>query len=262
MPQVSSSERPAAREAALAALLAATAAAEQSHFWFRGFRRFVRPMLDTAAGGRHDLRIADCGAGTGSNLRMLARYGTAIGIELTAEGARLARARGERRMCIGDVASLPLPSASFDLATSFDVLYCLDDDAERAALAEMHRVLKPGGRLIVNVAAMPSLRGRHSAFSYEVRRYTRRGLVRALEQAGFTAARATYTNAATLPLVAGTRALQRLGLFAADSAGDLHAPPAPINAALSGALAIEAALLRAVDMPFGSSLLALAVKRQ
>jgi hypothetical protein len=35
-------------------------------------------------------------------------------------------------------------------------------------------------------------------------------------------------------------------------------PPAPINAALNGMLAVEAAALRVIDMPFGSSLLTLA----
>ena len=245
------------------ALLAATAEAERSHFWFQGFRRFVAPLLETAAAGRRDLVIADCGAGTGNNLRLLERYGRPIGIELTEAGARFAQARGERRMACGDVTALPIASASVDLATSFDVLYCLPDDAERRALAEMHRILRPGGHLVINVAAMPFLKGEHSDLTQEVRRYTRRGLETALDRAGFTTTRATYTNAATLPLVATVRALQRRGLMRGGSASarDMQTPAAPINAVLSSALAVEAALLRLIDMPFGSSLLALAIKR-
>jgi ubiquinone/menaquinone biosynthesis C-methylase UbiE len=264
MPQLSSPEHPPGRTAGLAALLEATAGVEQSHFWFRGFRRFVEPLLAAAAEGRRDLRIADCGAGTGANLRVLERYGRPIGVELTFEGTRIAQRRGERRMCVGDVTALPFRSASMDLATSFDVLYCLPDAAERAALDEMHRILTPGGKALINVAAMPSLRGEHSELTWEVRRYTRRGLVAALDRAGFTTVRATYTNAATLPAVAAVRALQRRGFLrrATGSARDLRTPPSPVNAALAGALALEAALLRVIDMPFGSSLLALAVKRQ
>ena len=64
---------------------------------------------------------------------------------------------------------------------------------------------------MINVAAMPSLRGEHSDLTQEVRRYTREGLERALDRAGFRATRVTYTNAATLPLVATVRALQRRG---------------------------------------------------
>lgn len=249
--------------ATMNALLAATAEAERSHFWFQGFRRFVAPVLDAAAQGRRDLVIADCGAGTGNNLRLLEHYGRPVGIELTEAGARFAHARGERRMICGDVTALPIASASVDLATSFDVLYCLPEDAERGALSEMHRILKPGGRLVLNVAAMPFLKGEHSDLTQEVRRYTRHGLGAALDRAGFTTLRATYTNAATLPLVATVRALQRRGLMRAGgaSARDMQTPSTPINAALSSALALEAALLRVVDMPFGSSLLALAIKR-
>lgn len=244
----------------MSALLAATAEAELAHFWFRGFRRFVTPLLDAAAAGRRDLIIADCGAGTGHNLRLLEPYGTPIGVELNRTGAIVARGRGERRMICGTVTALPLATASIDLATSFDVLYCLPDAAEQAALEEMRRVLKPGGRVIINVAANPRLAGEHAELTHEVRRYTRRGLVEALGRGGFTPLRTTYTNAATFPLVATVRTLQRRGFLRGSGgrARDIETPAAPINAVLSAALAVEAQVLRVVNLPFGSSLLALA----
>lgn len=250
-------------DARMSALLAATAEAEQRHFWFRGFRRFVTPMLEEAARGRRDLVIADCGAGTGHNLTLLQPFGTALGIELNRTGAIVARARGERRMICGTVTDLPLRTASIDLATSFDVLYCLPDPAERAALDEMRRVVKPGGRVIINVAANPRLAGEHAELTHEVRRYTRKTLASALERAGFTPLRATYTNAATFPLVATVRTLQRRGLMRGkgDRARDIEIPAAPVNALLTAALAVEAGLVRVIDMPFGSSLLALAERR-
>ena len=67
----------------------------------------------------------------------------------------------------------------------------------------------------------------------------------------------SYTNAAILPLVAAVRLAQRLSGHRQSSA-EISIPPAPLNAALSGALRLEAAALRVVNMPFGSSLLALA----
>lgn len=264
IPQVPAPEHPSfSDDRGLSSLLEATSQAEGGHFWFRGFRRFVHPFLEAAANGRRDLRIADCGAGTGYNLRLLEPYGTPVGIELTRAGVAIARARGERRMARGTVAALPLGSGCFDLAVSFDVLYCLPDDVEHAALAEMHRILKPGGRLVVNVAAMPMLAGEHSGFALERRRYTQRGLTERLERAGFVIRRATYTNAATLPIVAVTRALQRRGVLrmGGGPSRDIQTPAAPINMALTAALTTEAALLRYIDLPFGSSLLALAERR-
>lgn len=247
----------------MSALLEATAEAERSHFWFRGFRRFVTPFLDAAANGRRDLTILDCGAGTGRNLKLLEPYGTPIGIELNRTGAAIARTRGEHRMICASVTALPIPSASIDLCTSFDVLYCLPDPIEHAALEEMHRVLKPRGRVVINVAANPHLAGEHSELTHEVRRYTRTTLASALDRGGFRTVRATYTNAATFPLVAAVRLLQRRGLMrgTGDRARDIEMPAAPINAMLSAALALEATLVRAIDMPIGSSLLALAEKR-
>ena len=240
-------------------LLEATAHAEREHFWFRGFRRFVTPLLDRAAAGRRDLRILDCGCGTGNNLRLLRRYGRPAGIDITFSGLAYARRQGERLVARASAASLPFSADRFDLVTSFDVIYAFDDELAGRALAEMHRVLRPGGYLVLNVAALPILRGNHSVLGGEVQRYTRRGLRGHLERAGFEVRRLTYTNAAILPIVAGVRFAQRLGGHR-ESNRELTVPAAPVNRALSGLLAIEAVALRAMDMPLGSSLLTLGQK--
>jgi SAM-dependent methyltransferase len=155
---------------------------------------------------------------------------------------------------------LPFGDAVFDVVTSFDVIYALDAAAEAAALSEAFRVLRPGGHLVVNVAAMELLKGNHSVLAHEVRRYSRPGLRRRLIETGFEVRRITYTNASILPVVATVRLAQRLAGHL-ESSQEISVPPAPVNAMLSGALAVEAAALRVMNMPFGSSLLALCQKR-
>jgi ubiquinone/menaquinone biosynthesis C-methylase UbiE len=242
-------------------LLDATARAEREHFWFRGFRRFVAPLLTGAAAGRTDLRILDCGCGTGNNLRMLRAYGRATGIDLTLSGLAYARRQGERLVARASALSLPFSADTFDLVTSFDVIYAFDNAQAAQALTEMHRVLRAGGYLLLNVAALPILRGNHSVLGGEVQRYTKSGLRRHLEGAGFEVVRLTYTNAAILPIVAGVRMAQRLRQGGHQlSDGELTVPMAPVNLALSGLLAMESMALRVVDMPVGSSLLTLARK--
>jgi ubiquinone/menaquinone biosynthesis C-methylase UbiE len=240
-------------------LLEATARAERDHFWFRGLRRFMAPLVKQASRGLRSPRILDCGCGTGHNLAMLRRYGRAAGIDVTWTGLSYARDRGERAIAQATAAALPFAGEAFDVVTSFDVIYALNDRDERAAIDEMFRVLKRGGHLVVNAAAMDLLKGNHSVLALEVRRYSRRSLRERLERAGFAVRRISYTNATIFPAVAGLRLLQRVSGHE-ESDEEISVPPAPINAALSAALAVESAVVRVIDMPFGSSLMALAQK--
>lgn len=243
-------------------LLEATAHAEKRHFWFRGFRRMVRPFIARAVAGMPAPRLLDCGCGTGHNLGLLGEFGHATGFDLTWTGLSIARNRGASRIVRAGVGDVPFPDSSFDAVTSFDVLYCLETDLERRAVQEMWRVLKPGGGLVVNVAAMPVLRGNHSILSGEVRRYTRAGLRCLIERSGFAVERLTYTNATLFPIMLSVRTVQRVaGLSPPEAAlTDVSVPAAPINAMLSAALWLEAGALGVTDLPFGSSLLCVARK--
>jgi SAM-dependent methyltransferase len=245
-------------------LLRATAKAEARHFWFRGFRAFVRPLVDHAAAGRSDLQLLDCGCGTGANLDLLGRYGRAYGFDLSDTGLRIGHDAGRTRLARASVTAAPFPGAAFDIVTSFDVLYSLEEDDERAAIAEMYRLLKPGGFAVVNVAAMRALRGDHSVLSHEIRRYDRADLRAKLKPAGFEIVRLTYTNATLFLPLALSRAMQRRrGLKMENESGaqrEISVPPAPVNGLLSGVMLLESAWVRWFNLPFGSSLLCLARK--
>jgi SAM-dependent methyltransferase len=243
-------------------LLEATSHAEARHFWFRGLRRFVGPLLDAAVSGRERPRVLDAGCGTGWNLRTLTPLAGGHGIDLNRTGLGCARRAGLTRLARASVTALPFHDATFDLVTSFDVLYALAGSDARRAMSEMARVLRPGGTLVVNVAALDILRGGHAVLAEEVRRYDRRLLRAEVAEAGLEIVRLTYTNASLFPLILAARVVQRLaGLRTPEDTGrEISVPPAPVNALLDGALALEAACLRAVNLPFGSSLLCAARK--
>jgi len=246
-------------------LLRATAQAEARHFWFRGFRAFVTPLLRQASAGRShtgSTRILDCGCGTGSNLEMLRPYGSAVGFDLTRIGPAFAKTHGHR-VAQASISDIPFRSGTFDLVTSFDVFQTLPDAVEQSAIFEISRVLKPGGWLLLHVAALQMLHGKHSVLSEEQRRYTPSRLRSLVESAGFQIERLTFDHFSLLPIMLPVRVWHRLtakdGVVAAGE-GEITVPMAPVNAALTALVSLEAMALRAVNMPIGSSLMCLARK--
>src|SRR4029453_15056984 len=238
-------------------LLELTYRAEQTHFWFRGFRQFVQPLIERAVTGVPSPRMLDCGCGTGSNLAMLRPYGEAYGFDLTMSGVEFAHAHGHR-VARASIASISFGSSTFDVVTSFDVFQCLPDEVETSAIAEMARVLKPGGRLVMNVAALKILHGRHSVLSEEVRRYTPKRLQWIVESAGFRIDRLSFAHAAILPILLPVRMWHRLtARNGAVPAGEseIAVPSAPVNAVMSALVGLEARALRVMNMPIGSSLM-------
>jgi SAM-dependent methyltransferase len=238
-------------------LLELTYRAEQTHFWFRGFRWYVRPEIARAVQGRSAPRLLDCGCGTGSNLAMLAEFGEVFGFDLTWNGLVLARNVGRRNVARASIGSIPFASGHFDVVTSFDVFQCLPDVVERDAAREMWRVLKPGGHAILNVAALEILSGGHAVLSEEVRRYTPQRLRSVFESAGFVVDRLTFAHATLLPVMLPVRLWQRWRSGGTLPAGefDITVPPAPVNGLFTALVGLEAAALRVTNMPIGSSLL-------
>ena len=149
-----------------------TALVEPTHFWFQGFRAYVMPVIREIVEGRRDLRMIDCGCGTGYNLRpLLQPYGQACTFDMSPDALQRARASGLPLAC-ADMEHIPFHSGSFDLVTSFDVVHSVTDD--RKALREMARVLKPGGVFAFNTSFYE---GSHPP---ESEQFYRRWLMRAL----------------------------------------------------------------------------------
>jgi SAM-dependent methyltransferase len=238
-------------------LLDLTRQAEANHFWYRGFRSYLLPVFAAAVAGRPHARILDVGCGTGYNLGLLARHGASFGLDLNARGLEHARVVG-RPIMRADTARLPFADGTFDLVTSFDMMQCIPTDRE--AVREMARVTKPGGVVVVSMAALEILHGDHSEVWQEYRRYNR-GTARALaEQAGLRVERVAFMFATLFPLLMLSRGAQRLTRKFREVRDDtdIAIPPAPVNGVLSWMLAAEAALSRRVGMPVGSSLLVVA----
>lgn len=227
--------------------------AEGRQWWYAGMRAITRALL---AGPLRELgprpRVLDAGCGTGQNLALFAAEGRAVGVDLSAEAVAFCRSRGVAA-ARASVLALPFPDAAFDLVTSFDVLYHRWIEDDRRAVAELARVLRPGGFLLVRAPALKALWGAHDEAVLSRHRYTRRELVALLRAGGLEPVAATYANTLLLPLLFARRTLDRLLHRHGSDVGFL---PWPLERAFRAALGLEAGLVRHLSLPLGASVFA------
>jgi SAM-dependent methyltransferase len=119
---------------------------EPSYVWRAGQARRLA-MIVQAAGARLQGTILENGCGVGMYVEHLAPFGgTVIGLEYDFERARAAHVNSPHILnAAGE--NIPLPPSTFDLILSHEVIEHVQDD--RAAIREMIRVLKPGGRAVI-----------------------------------------------------------------------------------------------------------------
>ncbi|GAB2868453.1 class I SAM-dependent methyltransferase [Nocardioides pacificus] len=233
-----------------------SASIEQSdYWWYRVRSSLLRTVLEPYLRGSE--RVLDVGSADGPSVGWL-RGGTQhVSLDLDPRG--LEPGAG---VC-GSALSLPFRSGSFDVVGAFDVIeHC---DPEGVAVAELTRVLKPGGHLFLTV---PAYQWAWSDFDEEnghYRRYTRRRAVAALESAGLEIERATYAFASTLPLFAAERvarkakrALRGAGSTQAADVVSLPRTPPVLDRILTGLGRLDDRLLARRDLPFGSSIVVVA----
>jgi ubiquinone/menaquinone biosynthesis C-methylase UbiE len=116
-------------------------------FEYGRYRR-IRPLLFSGLSGR----VLDAGVGTGRNMPFYPRGAEMVGIDLSP--AMLARAERRRAALDAkvdlrrmDVTRLDFPDASFDAAVATFLFCVLPEELQAPAMAELGRVVKPGGEI-------------------------------------------------------------------------------------------------------------------
>lgn len=147
--------------------------------------RLALDLLAPAAGEA----VLDAGCGTGAALQaVLARADCrATGVDFSATMISGARRRlgGRADLVEAPLEHLPFAEATFDAALALNVLYFADSDGEM--IAELHRVLRPGGRLVAYVTEDASMEQWPFVSAGLHRLYDATGLEQALVAAGFAA---------------------------------------------------------------------------
>lgn len=224
-------------------------ALEDGHWWFHSKRALVRALLRRYA--LRPGRVLDLGCGTGGTLAAMGGDGCWVGLDREWLALAFSGKRGVGRLVQGSATALPFRTGSFDCCLALDLLYHRGVEDERAALAECHRVLRPGGLLLVTDSALAWLRSPHDDAVHARTRYSRAAMVRLVQAAGFQVLRASYAYTLLFPLLAGFRLLRRLA--PGRGASGLFPLPAAVNRGFLAIQALERGLLRWIDLPIGTS---------
>jgi SAM-dependent methyltransferase len=232
---------------------------EADHWWYVGRRRIVFDWLAPMAAGYTAPRILDIGCGTGMNLQVLRDLGCrrTVGLDIAPEALAYCQGRHVGPLVQADGARLPFAPSSFDIVMALDLIEHVEDDV--SALLEIARLLRPGGRLLIFTPAYQFLWSHQDEVSHHFRRYTATLLRDRLVQAGFRVEKLTYANTLLFPLVwFGRLSLRLRGRPDAVSENDMH--PSWANGALASIFSAERRALRHVNLPFGVSLLSVAIR--
>jgi SAM-dependent methyltransferase len=235
-------------------------AVEDQYWWYQALRQHVADSIEPASPA---FSLLDAGCGTGGTLATLRRNfprAELAGIDESEHAITLTAGRNTGAHLVrASVHELPFAERSFDFVLSLDVWsHAGVDDA--LAAHEVHRVLRAGGTLILNLAAFEFLKGAHDCATDVDRRYTRRQVRALLEGANFEVERLTYWNATFTPPIALLRWLSRMRLHREEPRSDFRPLPRFVNATLKRVAALELTASRHLSLPFGTSLLAVARK--
>ena len=217
--------------------------AESRMWWYRALHARLAAALEAVNGP-----ILDAGCGTGGLLARLAAHPDRHGLEFNAEAAALAARKSGAAITRGSINAMPYAPGTFAAVVSADVL-CHAAVDPAAALAEIRRVLRPGGRLVLNLPAYPWLMSTHDRRVHNTRRFTATSARALLQNAGFDAVRPRYWNSLLFPLMLLQR---KLLANHDDAASDVAAFSPWLDATLHGITRIERHI---PALPFGGSVL-------
>jgi SAM-dependent methyltransferase len=227
---------------------------EDTHWWYVGRRRIIQSLVEKISTTLKTQRILDVGCGTGANLKMLAAYGSAEGVDISPQAVDFCRERGLNSVKLGAIEQLPYENDSFELVTALDVIEHLDDDI--AGLREMRRVLRPDGRILVFVPAFMFLWGVQDDVSNHRRRYTLPSLLKTVEEAGFSVEWSSYANISFFLPVLFVRSVMRWLGLRADTEYGINI--SLMNGPFSSLFGAERLVFKHGRLPFGVSAVCIA----
>ncbi len=223
---------------------------QPDYWWYRARADLLETVLGPYLG--RPTTMLDVGSADGPSVGWMQGAHRRVTLDLFPAGLR----RGEG-VC-GSATALPFADGCFDVVAAFDVVeHCAD---ESLAVAELARVLRPGGRMLLSVPAYQWAWSDHDVRAGHHRRYTRPRLVRLVESSGLDVERSTYAFGAVFPFFVAERLVRRLRQRRGRTPQGLTPVSGPVDSMLVRLSELDRRLLRRRDLPFGSSVFLAATK--
>lgn len=219
---------------------------EDNLWWFRVRREIVTGIIKNI-NGYSEISLLDIGCGNGHLLKDASQYvKSAVGIEKF----DYSKPKFNNILNI-DIFDNNFENNSFDIITFLDVMEHIED--ENKFLQEVKRLIKPDGTIIITVPAYQWLFSNSDIFYGHYRRYNSKMLKKVLEDNGLEIQKLSYMNFFLFPLFALVRIIDKVFNRKKFEYGDSKLT----NGILYKIFHIEKYLLKKVNLPFGSSLLAI-----
>ena len=228
---------------------------EDTYGWFVARRELALQFLSQVVPA--NALILDVGCGTGKGQESFGNLGTVFGVDFSQDALMFRHERGLERIARANAEALPIQSKKFDIVVTLDTVEHIPDDQK--AVSEIARILKPGGVILLNVPAYQWLWGPHDVALMHQRRYTRMQVKKLLESNGFVIERLSYHIFFLFPLVALSRFVSKFKKGEPDA--KLPSIPGWVESIFKIVQRGEAALIARMNLPWGSSIVAVARKK-
>jgi len=228
---------------------------EDQYWWFVARRELAIQFLSQVA--PKNALILDVGCGTGKGQEAFGSLGTVYGVDFSQDALTFCHERGLERIARANAEALPIQSEKFDVVVTLDTIEHVPDDYK--AISEIARVLKPGGHLLINVPAYQWLWGPHDVALMHYRRYSRTQVRKLLVSNGFVIERLSYHIFFLFPLVALSRFMSKFKKGEPDA--KLPNLPKFVESFFKVVQMAEAAIIARSNLPWGSSIVAVARKK-
>lgn len=230
------------------------------YWWHVAKRNFIQTFLSKFDSNTHfskNALVLDFGCGVGSNYQLLSRYGKVVGVDISKLALHYASHKPYHLLTPTLGNNKTSAHAVYTMIGCFDVLYHQNIDDEKV-LQQFAKLARKNAVLVVTDCAHAAMWSQHDADNMARQRYEARELIAKINQAGWRVKDWSYIFMGTFPLFVISRFMNKV--LGGTATNQEYTIPTWLNTFLITVSQMEALILKRFRLPFGSSIIVVAVK--